>query len=332
MAHAKMGMQLAHAGRKASTDYPWSGGKNIAAIENRGWQTIAPTALPYADGWQTPAPMQETELLRVKQAFQTAAERCIRIGFDVLELHMAHGYLLHQFLSPISNQRRDHYGGDLDNRMRYPLEIFDAVRAVWPESSPLGVRISATDWIEESSWNITEAAALAEALKKRGCDFIDVSSGGNSPAQRIDAGPGYQTGFAADIRRASGLNTIAVGQITSPQQAESILRSGQADMVALARGMLYNPHWAWHAAETLHAEAAFPPQYARSPPLPQWTANPGEPATGEKLIAIFPASEFFCCLDIAKTELRITRVQHQPTFPLLLIYRRQQTLPMNEIV
>ncbi|NQW01064.1 MAG: NADH:flavin oxidoreductase/NADH oxidase [Rhodospirillales bacterium] len=275
--NTKIGMQLAHAGRKASTDFPWVGGKPIPADDARGWHTESASATPYADGWQTPAAMDDQAMERIKQAFVQATERCVRIGFDVLELHMAHGYLFHQFLSPISNQRTDAYGGSLENRMRFPLEVFDAARAVWPKGLPLGVRFSATDWVAGSSWDVSESSEFATVLKAHGCDFVDVSSGGNSPAQEIAAGPGYQSGFAADIRRTSGIATMAVGQITSPQQAESIIRSGQADMVALARGMLYNPRWAWHAAEALNAEAAYAPQYMRTHSSLRGLPIPGNP-------------------------------------------------------
>ena len=275
--NTKMGMQLAHAGRKASTDLPWTGGKPIPASDDRRWQTIGPSAEPFADGWQTPGEMDDATMARIKKAFVDASKRCTRIGFDVLELHMAHGYLFHQFLSPISNKRIDKYGGSLENRMRYPLEVLDAVREAWPKELPLGVRVSATDWVEGSSWDIVEVTEFAKVLKARNVDFIDVSSGGNSPKQEIDVGPGYQTGFSGEIRRESGITTMAVGQITSPQQAETIIRSGQADMVALARGMLYNPRWAWHAAEALGAEAAYPPQYMRTHKSLRGLPVPGNP-------------------------------------------------------
>ena len=194
----------------------------------------------------------------------------------MVELHAAHGYLLHTFLSPISNQRTDQYGGSLENRMRFPLEIFDAVRAIWPESKPLGVRFSATDWIG-GGWDVESSIAFTLALKERGCDFVDVSSGGLAPEQQIQSAPGYQTSFAADVRRATGMATMAVGRITEAHQAETILRTGQADMIALARGMLYDPRWAWHAAETLRSDATFPAQYARSHPSMQGEPVPGNP-------------------------------------------------------
>ncbi|MGI9424184.1 MAG: NADH:flavin oxidoreductase/NADH oxidase, partial [Hyphomicrobiaceae bacterium] len=259
---AKIGIQLAHAGRKASAKLPWRGGTALEA-DDGAWQTVAPSAIPYGPGWHTPEALGDNSLARVKEAFVQAAQRAVRLDFDVAELHSAHGYLLHSFLSPISNQRSDEYGGALDNRMRFPLEVFEAVRAVWPADRPLGVRFSATDWID-GGWDVESSIAYAAALKARGCDFIDVSSGGLAPQQQIVSAPGYQTAFAAEIRRATELTTLAVGRITEPHQAETIVRTGQADMVALARGMLYDPRWAWHAAAALRADAAFPAQYVRS--------------------------------------------------------------------
>ena len=276
--NAKMGIQLGHAGRKASTDLPWSGGKPITASDPRGWLTEAPSSMPYAsEGWEAPTALDEAGLARVKQAFVDSTIRADRVGFEVLELHAAHGYLLHQFLSPLSNLRSDQYRGSLENRMRFPLQVFDAVASVWPKYKALGVRFSATDWVERSSWDLKESTQFSFELKKRGCNFIDVSSGGNSPDQKIDVGPGYQTGFAAEIRRETGLPTMAVGQITEPKQAEAVLRSGQADMVSLARGMLHNPRWAWHAAEALNEEAAYAPQYMRSSKALRGLPIPGNP-------------------------------------------------------
>ncbi|MEM7302030.1 MAG: NADH:flavin oxidoreductase/NADH oxidase [Pseudomonadota bacterium] len=272
---AKIGIQLAHAGRKASTDLPWNGGQALSE-ENGAWETVSASALPYTEGWHTPTALSEDGLERLKQAFVQAAERAVRAGFDVIELHAAHGYLLHQFLSPLSNERTDEYGGSLENRMRFPLEVFDAIRAAAPDM-PLGVRFSATDWVEGSSWAIDEATQFTAALKERGCDFIDVSSGGNSPLQQIEVGPGYQTGFANHIRRETGMTTMAVGMITEAKQAETIIATGQADYVALARGMLYDPRWAWHAAEQLRAQAEFPPQYMRSHPTLRGLPVPGNP-------------------------------------------------------
>ncbi|MCL5776948.1 NADH:flavin oxidoreductase/NADH oxidase [Limibaculum sp. FT325] len=272
---ARIGIQLGHAGRKASANLPWKGGAALQDGEG-AWQTIAPSAIAVAPGWPVPEAMTGETLARVRAAFVQAARRAERAGFDLIELHAAHGYLLHTFLSPLTNLREDGYGGSLPNRLRFPLEVFDAVREVWPAGKPLGVRFSATDWIE-GGWDLESSVAFAEALKARGCDFVDVSSGGLSPAQKITASFGYQTGFAAEVRRATGLPTIAVGRITDPVQAETILATGQADMVALARGALYDPRWAWHAAERLGDQAAFPAQYLRAHPTLQGIPVPGNP-------------------------------------------------------
>jgi 2,4-dienoyl-CoA reductase-like NADH-dependent reductase (Old Yellow Enzyme family) len=272
---AKIGIQLAHAGRKASADLPWNGGAALAG-DNGAWETSSASALPYAEGWHTPMALDQSGMERIIQAFVQAARRAVRLGYDVVEVHAAHGYLLHQFLSPLSNQRDDFYGGSLENRMRFPLEVFQAVRDVVADI-PLGVRFSATDWVDDSSWSLSEATEFSSALKKIGCDFIDVSSGGNSPLQKIKVGAGYQVGFADHIRRETGLTTMAVGMITDPKQAETIVATGQADFVALARGMLYDPRWAWHAAEVLRAKASFPPQYMRSHPTLLGEPIPGNP-------------------------------------------------------
>ena len=278
---AKIGIQLAHAGRKASVDVPWNGGAPLTA-ERGAWQTVGPSAVPYGPGWHTPEEMNGQTLQRVRDGFVQATKRSLRLGFDLVEIHSAHGYLMHQFLSPISNKRTDQYGGSLENRIRFPLEVFDLVRAEWPEDKPLGVRFSATDWVEGSGWGLDEAIQYAAALKEHGCDFVDVSSGGNSPEQKIVVGPGYQTHFAAEIRRATGLPTMAVGRIIDPVQAETIVATGQADMVALARGALYDPRWPWHAAEELRSQATFPPQYQRTHPSLQGEPIPGNPPTVKK--------------------------------------------------
>ncbi len=257
-------IQLAHAGRKASTAVPWAGGQFIAAASG-GWQTVAPSALPYAADDAPPLALDDAGLARIREDFVAAAQRAQRLGFDVIELHAAHGYLLHQFLSPLSNVRDDRYGGTLENRMRFPLEVFDAIRAAVGDDMPLGIRISATDWVD-GGWDIEQSVAFAHELQRRGCAFIDVSSGGLSPLQQIPVGPGYQVAFAERIRRDTGLPTIAVGLITEPEQAETILAAGQADMIALARGMLYNPRWPWHAAAALGARVEAPKQYWRSQP------------------------------------------------------------------
>ena len=259
---AKVGIQLAHAGRKASVDLPWNGGASLTP-DNGAWQTYGPSALPFAPGWHTPQASDRAGLDRIKAAFVQAARRAERIGFDLIELHSAHGYLMHSFLSPVSNKRTDDYGGSLENRMRFPLEVFEAVRTVWPENKPLGMRVSASDWVPDG-WNIEGTVALAKQLKARGCDFMDVSSGGNAHDQKIDLGPGYQTQFAEAVRRESGLATMAVGMITEPIQAETILKTGQADMIALARALLYDPRWPWHAAAALGDKAYCPPQYYRA--------------------------------------------------------------------
>ena len=260
---ARVGIQLAHAGRKASTMEPWNGGGRAEGPE--AWEPIAPSAVPYLDGWPAPIAMDDTAIARVKAGFVQATERAERLGFDLIELHAAHGYLMHQFLSPITNQRTDGYGGSLENRMRFPLEVFEAVRAAFPKNKPVIVRISATDWIE-GAWDVDEAIVLSARLKELGCDMIHVSSGGLDQRQKIKTGPGYQVEMCARIRREVDGPTMAVGQITEPIQAETILATGQADMVALARGMLWDPRWTWRAAVALGEEIALPAPYARSNP------------------------------------------------------------------
>jgi NADPH2 dehydrogenase len=281
--NAKMGIQIAHAGRKGSTELPWLGGKPIPSNNPRGWKTDGPSAEAYAaTDWEAPQALDEDGLYRVKSAFVDSAKRADRIGFDVLEIHAAHGYLLHQFLSPLSNLRNDQYGGSFEDRMRFPLEVFEAVAKVWPKQKAIGVRFSATDWVERSSWDLKESTAFTKELKKRGCHFIDVSSAGNSPEQQIEVGPGYQTGFASEIKRETGITTMAVGQITEAFQAEAIVRTGQADMVSMARGMLADPRWAWHAAEALGEPAAYAPQYMRSNKALRGLPIPGNPPVAKK--------------------------------------------------
>ena len=260
-------MQLAHAGRKASSARPWDGGQLIPVSEG-GWQTVAPSALPHKEGEAAPLALGAAGLKRIREAFVDSAKRAMRLGIDAIELHGAHGYLMHQFLSPISNRRTDEYGGSLQNRMRFPLEIFDAVRAVFPHDKPVGMRVSSTDWVE-GGWDLAQTIEFARALKARGVDWIDVSSGGVSPLQKIPLGPGYQVPFAQGVKEATGVTTMAVGLITEAKQAEDIVASGKADMVALARGMLYDPRWGWHAAAELHGEVTAPPQYWRSQPSTQ---------------------------------------------------------------
>jgi 2,4-dienoyl-CoA reductase-like NADH-dependent reductase (Old Yellow Enzyme family) len=259
-----LGVQLAHAGRKASTRPPWQERKPLMPADG-GWQTVAPSAIAADAGTPVPRALEREEIDSLIQAFARAAERAKRIGFDAVELHGAHGYLLHEFLSPLSNRREDEYGGSLENRMRFPLAVFSAVRAVWPADKPVGMRVSATDWVE-GGWNLEETIVLARELKARGCDWIDVSSGGIDPAQRVPVGPGYQVPFAEKVRAEVGMTTVTVGMITEPRQAEEIIATGKADIVALARGMLYDPRWAWHAAAALGAEASYPNQYLRCRP------------------------------------------------------------------
>jgi 2,4-dienoyl-CoA reductase-like NADH-dependent reductase (Old Yellow Enzyme family) len=260
----KIGIQLSHAGRKASTNVPWDGGAQIAPDAPNGWQTEGPSAVPHTEGDAAPLALDAAGLERVKEGFVAAARRAHALGFDAIELHGAHGYLLHQFLSPLANHRTDAYGGSLENRMRYPLEVFAAVRAAVP-SMTLGMRISATDWVD-GGWDLEQSVRFAQELERIGCDFIHVSSGGVSTAQKIPVEPGYQIGFAERIKRDTGLPTIGVGLITEARHAEAILQAGQADVIALARAMLYDPRWPWHAAAELGAQVSAPPQYWRSQP------------------------------------------------------------------
>jgi 2,4-dienoyl-CoA reductase-like NADH-dependent reductase (Old Yellow Enzyme family) len=262
--HIAVAMQLAHAGRKASCAVPWQGGKQLAAGAG-GWTTSSASVLPFTDGDAPPVALDAAGLARVRDAFVAAARRADRLGIDALEIHSAHGYLLHQFLSPISNHRTDAYGGALANRMRFPLEVFDAVRAAFPARKPVGVRISASDWID-GGWDIDQSIAYVRELQQRGVDWIDASSGGIAPHQKIIVGPGYQVPFAHAIKQATGVTTFAVGMITEPQQADELIQSGKADFVALARAMLYDARWPWHAAAALGAQVDAPPQYWRSPP------------------------------------------------------------------
>src|ERR1700716_1022247 len=267
--HSKIAvaMQLAHAGRKASSHVPWDGGQQIP-VSQGGWQAEGPSAVPHKEGEAPPLALDAAGLARIRDAFVATAKRAERLGIDALELHSAHGYLLHQFLSPISNKRTDQYGGPLENRLRYPLEVFDAVRAAFPAHKPVGIKVSSTDWVD-GGWDLEQTIAFAHELKKRGADWIDASSGGVSPLQKIPLGPGYQVPFAKAIKEAVGVTTMAVGLITEAKQAEEIVASGKADMVALARGMLYDPRWGWHAAAELGGHVEAPPQYWRSQPSTQ---------------------------------------------------------------
>ncbi len=260
--NTRIGIQLAHAGRKGSAHRPWEGGRALGAQEG-AWETVAPSAIAYGEHWPVPRAMGRDDLERIKQAFVTAVERAARLSLDVVELHAAHGYLLHEFLSPLANRRDDEYGGSAKNRMRYPLEIARAMRAAWPADRPMGVRISGSDWVE-GGLTVEDAVAFARALRELGCDYVCVSSGGLAPQARIPVGPGYQVAFAARIKAEVGIATRTVGMIVRPKQAEEIIASGQADMVALGRALLDNPRWVWHAAQALGAEVTYPPQYERS--------------------------------------------------------------------
>ena len=261
---AKFGVQLAHAGRKASSQRPWEGAKALPPGEDP-WPTIAPSALPFGAGWHTPSAMTEDDMEHVRNSFVQAARRAVRIGFDLIELHLAHGYLLHSFVSPLSNKRNDQWGGSLEGRMRFPVEVARAVRAVVPSGIPLGARITGTDWLEGGLTG-DDAVALTKALKGVGLNFVDVSSGNITPESRAPSDPGYNVPIAEQVRRETGLPARVVGMIAGAKQAESIVAEGKADMVAMARAFLDDPHWGWRAAQTLDAEVARPLQYARSAP------------------------------------------------------------------
>ncbi len=259
-----IGIQLAHAGRKASMQRPWEGIRAISEAEG-GWQPIGPTAEAFSSDYPVPRTMTRSDITEVVDAFGRAAERARRAGFDVVEVHAAHGYLIHEFLSPFTNARTDAYGGAFENRIRFALDIVDAVRGVWPERLPLFVRISATDWTP-GGWDVTQSVELARRLRARGVDFIDCSSGGNLPRADIPVGPGFQVPFAARVRREGNIATGAVGLITTPSQADQIVRNGEADCVLLARELLRDPYWPLHAAQVLGHAAAWPAQYLRAAP------------------------------------------------------------------
>ncbi|HEX7854570.1 MAG TPA: NADH:flavin oxidoreductase/NADH oxidase [Sphingobium sp.] len=259
-------VQLAHAGRKASTDLPWHGGKQIAPGHDNGWQTLAPSAIPFDAHENPPVALDRAGLDRIREAFAAAARRAARLGLDAVQIHCAHGYLLHEFLSPISNRREDDYGGSLENRMRFPLEIFDAVRAAFPADKAVTVRVSGTDWVE-GGWDVEQTAVFAQALEARGCSAIHVSSGGLDPHQQIPVGPSYQVPLARAVKEAVAMPVVAVGLITDFEQAEAIIATGDADMIALARTILYDPRWPWHAAAHLGAQVKVSPQFLRSQPI-----------------------------------------------------------------
>jgi 2,4-dienoyl-CoA reductase-like NADH-dependent reductase (Old Yellow Enzyme family) len=255
-------IQLAHAGRKASTEVPWRGGKGIS-IEQGGWTVVSASDEAFRSDYPTPRALTIPEIAEIKNQFVDAAKRAEKAGFQAIELHMAHGYLMHQFLSPLSNHRADLYGGSLENRMRFPLEVAAAVRQAWPQNLPLFVRISATDWTE-NGWDENQSVLFVKELKKLGVDLIDTSSGGNVAKATIPVGPGYQVAFAAKIRKETEIITAAVGMITEPEQAEEILSSGKADVIIMARELLRDPYWPMHAAKKLGADLPYPLQYQRA--------------------------------------------------------------------
>ena len=258
-------IQLAHAGRKASCEVPWKGGAQIAPDAPNGWQTEAPSAVSFLPDENAPTALDRAGMDRIRDAFVAAAKRAARLGIDAVQLHGAHGYLLHEFLSPLSNRREDEYGGSLENRMRFPIEVFDAVRAAFPAERPVTMRVSGSDWVE-GGWDAEQTVAFAQALEARGCDAIHVSSGGNSPHQRIPVGPSYQVPLARAVKQAVGIPVVAVGLITDYDQAEAIVGTRDADMIALARTILYDPRWPWHAAAHLGGRVKAPNQYLRSQP------------------------------------------------------------------
>lgn len=260
----KLAIQINHAGRKASSFAPWEGGLQIP-LDQGGWQCSAPSALAHAPGEEPPVALDAAGLARVRDGFVATARRAVRLGFEAIELHGAHGYLLHQFLSPLANRRDDAYGGSLENRMRFPLEVFEAVRAVVPAEVPLGMRVSATDWAEDG-WDLEQTVMFAQSLKAVGCSMMHVSTGGLTASQKIPIGPHYQVPFATRVKQETGLPTIAVGLITDAAEAEAVVQSGAADMVSLARGMLFDPRWPWHAAAELGGQVTAPKQYWRSQP------------------------------------------------------------------
>lgn len=261
---ARLGIQLAHAGRLGSISPPWEGRQPVTPKAG-GWRPVAPSAIPFDEGSPVPEALDRSGIASVVDAFASAAARAHRIGFDHLEIHGGHGYLLHQFLSPITNRRTDEYGGSLEGRQRLALEIMTAVREAWPAEKPVGIKLSATDWLDEGI-NLDETVELTKKLGVAGCDYVCVSSGGISPHARIRTGPAFQVQLSEQVRSRSGLPTVAVGKITQAHQAETIVRTGQADLIALARGMLYDPRWPWHAAAKLGVPMKYPPQYERCHP------------------------------------------------------------------
>lgn len=260
-----VGIQLAHAGRKASVARPWDGGHQILPNAPNGWQTVAPSKLPYGAHSNAPVALDANGLARIRDGFAAAAKRAAALGVDLIQLHGGHGYLIHQFLLPLSNQRDDQYGGSLENRMRFPLALFDAVRAAFPAEKPVSMRVSGTDWVE-GGWDIEQTIAFATSLEARGCSAVHVSSGGLDHRQHIPVGPSYQVPLARAVKQAVKIPVVAVGLITDFDQAEAIVGTGDADLIAIARTILYDPRWPWHAAAHLGAHVHAPDQYLRSQP------------------------------------------------------------------
>jgi 2,4-dienoyl-CoA reductase-like NADH-dependent reductase (Old Yellow Enzyme family) len=270
-----IGIQISHAGRKASTETPWKGGRQLSPENPLGWHTVAPSPLPHKQGDTPPSALDKDGLQRVREAFAATATRAARLGLDLLQVQAAHGYLLHEFLSPLSNHREDEYGGSLENRMRFPLEVFEGVRKAFPKERPVSVRVSGTDWVP-GGWDISQTVKFAQALEKLGCSAINVSSGGNDPAQRIPVAPGYQVPLARAVKAAVQIPTVTAGFITGSQHAESIILKGDADMIAVARLILDDPQWPWHAAAELGASVQTIPPYLRTQPSQDFGFMDGE--------------------------------------------------------
>ena len=258
-----IGVQIAHAGRKGSTKLPWEGRAQPLSAAEGAWETLSCSGIPRAEGWPAPRAMTQDDLTRIRDAHAAAVTRAARIGFDLIEFNAAHGYLIHEFLSPLTNRREDAYGGSREARFRYPLEVFRAMRAAWPADKPMGVRVSATDYAE-NGWTLDDTVAFCAALKAEGCDYAAVSSGGLVLEQSIPIGEGHQVEMARTVRDSADIPVMAVGMIQRPRHAEEIISSGSADFVAIARGILHDPHWPWHAAAVLGAEVGYPPQYIRA--------------------------------------------------------------------
>ena len=274
---AAIGIELAHAGRKSSTLPPAQGGKPLKPEEG-AWETVAPSALPFGD-WHTPRALTKADLPKLVDDFVASVQRAERAGFELIEFHAGHGYLIHQFLSALSNNRTDEYGGSLENRMRFPLEVFAAMREAWPKDKPMGARLSVTDWVE-GGLDMAQSLRFAHELKKLGCDFVDVSSGALDPRQQVPFGPGYHVAFAEQMKREVGMTTMVVGLITDARQAEEIVAGGKADIVVLGRGVMFDPRWSWHAAEELGVELKYAPKmFPAHPSLRPWVfPNPKKTA------------------------------------------------------